>query len=74
MTEKGSGPVDTDAAMTVTPEQSRSTMSLSLPVMTFNLHRDKPTDGPNSWEHRRDLCATLINKFAPLIVCTQEGV
>ncbi|KAG6544427.1 hypothetical protein Mapa_014065 [Marchantia paleacea] len=50
-----------------------SNNNMSLTVMTFNLHRERATDGPNSWEHRKDLCASVINKFSPLIVCTQEG-
>ncbi|BFI39675.1 hypothetical protein MPTK2_7g02090 [Marchantia polymorpha subsp. ruderalis] len=51
-----------------------SSNNMSLTVMTFNLHRDRVTDGQNSWEHRKDLCASVINKFSPLIVCTQEGL
>ncbi|KAL2610974.1 hypothetical protein R1flu_022666, partial [Riccia fluitans] len=47
---------------------------MSLTIMTFNLHRERTTDGPNSWEHRKDICANIIKKFSPLLVCTQEGL
>ncbi|XP_042961771.1 uncharacterized protein LOC122296273 isoform X2 [Carya illinoinensis] len=49
-------------------------MSVSLTVMTFNLHEDQPPDSPNSWEKRRDLCLSVITSYSPLILCTQQGV
>eukprot|EP01018_Ginkgo_biloba_P014138 Gb_36899 [translate_table: standard] len=49
-------------------------MSASLTVMTLNLHRDKSADGPNTWERRRDICISIITKYSPMILCTQEGL
>ncbi|KAK7347601.1 hypothetical protein VNO80_22137 [Phaseolus coccineus] len=49
-------------------------MSVSLTVMTFNLHDDEPHDSPNSWEKRRDLCISVITNYSPIILCTQQGV
>ncbi|KAJ0089799.1 hypothetical protein Patl1_14620 [Pistacia atlantica] len=49
-------------------------MSVSLTVMTFNLHEDQPEDSPNSWLKRRDLCISVITSYSPLIICTQQGV
>ena len=48
-------------------------MSVSLTVMTFNLHDDEPPDSPNSWEKRRDLCISVITNYSPIILCTQQG-
>ncbi|XP_039004973.1 uncharacterized protein LOC120132230 [Hibiscus syriacus] len=49
-------------------------MSVSLTVMTFNLHDDQPEDSPNSWEKRRDLRISVITSYSPIILCTQQGV
>ncbi|CAM8976321.1 unnamed protein product [Rhodiola kirilowii] len=50
-------------------------MSLSLTVMTFNLHEDPAEeDGPNKWDKRRDLCVSVITSYSPTILCTQQGV
>ncbi|PPD78099.1 hypothetical protein GOBAR_DD24985 [Gossypium barbadense] len=49
-------------------------MSVSLTVMTFNLHEDESEDSPNSWEKRRDLCISVITSYSPIILCTQQGV
>ncbi|KAJ1433590.1 Endonuclease/exonuclease/phosphatase superfamily [Sesbania bispinosa] len=49
-------------------------MSVSLTVMTFNLHDDQPPDSPNSWEKRRDICISVITSYSPIILCTQQGV
>ncbi|GMI81478.1 hypothetical protein like AT4G30900 [Hibiscus trionum] len=49
-------------------------MSVSLTVMTFNLHEDQPEDSPNSWEKRRDLCISVVTSYSPVILCTQQGV
>ncbi|KAF8407268.1 hypothetical protein HHK36_006395 [Tetracentron sinense] len=48
-------------------------MSVSLTVMTFNLHEDQPEDSLNSWEKRRDLCISVITSYSPMILCTQQG-
>ncbi|CAN1328428.1 hypothetical protein LINPERPRIM_LOCUS34424 [Linum perenne] len=53
-------------------------MSVSVTVMTFNLHDEDQAaageDRPNSWEKRRDLCLSVITSYSPLILCTQQGV
>ncbi|XP_010265581.1 PREDICTED: uncharacterized protein LOC104603285 isoform X1 [Nelumbo nucifera] len=49
-------------------------MSVSLSVMTFNLHGDQLEDSPNSWEKRRDLCISVITSYSPMILCTQQGL
>ncbi|KAG6772249.1 hypothetical protein POTOM_023649 [Populus tomentosa] len=49
-------------------------MSVSLTVMTFNLHEDQAEDSPNSWEKRKDLCISVITNYSPMILCTQQGV
>ena len=49
-------------------------MSVSLTVMTFNLHEDQPEDSPYSWEKRRDLCISVITSYSPMILCTQQGL
>lgn len=49
-------------------------MSVSLTVMTFNLHEDQPSDSPNVWEKRRDLCISVITSYSPMILCTQQGI
>lgn len=49
-------------------------MSVSLTIMTFNLHDDQPEDSANSWEKRKDLCISVITSYSPLILCTQQGL
>ncbi|KAG6474665.1 hypothetical protein ZIOFF_068603 [Zingiber officinale] len=50
-------------------------MSVSISVMTFNLHEgDLPSDSPNSWEKRKDLCVSVITNYSPTILCTQQGL
>lgn len=49
-------------------------MSVSLTVMTFNLHEDQVEDSPNSWVKRRDLCISVITSYSPLVLCTQQGI
>ncbi|KAB5514503.1 hypothetical protein DKX38_028409 [Salix brachista] len=49
-------------------------MSVSLTVMTFNLHDDQAEDSPNSWEKRKGLCISVITSYSPTILCTQQGV
>jgi endonuclease/exonuclease/phosphatase family metal-dependent hydrolase len=43
-----------------------------LRVMTFNVRFPSPDDGPNRWEHRRDLLVAAIREKAPDLVGTQE--
>lgn len=49
-------------------------MSVSLTVMTFNLHEDPTEDSSNSWEKRRDLCISVVTSYSPMILCTQQGI
>ncbi|GAB2244272.1 hypothetical protein Droror1_Dr00024400 [Drosera rotundifolia] len=49
-------------------------MSVSITVMTFNLHDDEPKESHNSWEKRKDLCISVITSYSPMILCTQQGV
>ncbi|KAG7617956.1 Endonuclease/exonuclease/phosphatase superfamily [Arabidopsis thaliana x Arabidopsis arenosa] len=49
-------------------------MSVSLSVMSFNLHDDLPEESPNSWLKRKDLCLTVITSYSPIVLCTQQGV
>ena len=48
-------------------------MSVTLTVMTFNLHDDQPPESSNSWEKRRDLCISVLTSYSPAILCTQQG-
>ncbi|MFO0897232.1 MAG: hypothetical protein U0836_07400 [Pirellulales bacterium] len=45
----------------------------SLNVMTFNL-RYASDKGPNSWPERRPVVREVLQKFAPDVIGTQEGV
>ncbi|VAH03746.1 unnamed protein product [Triticum turgidum subsp. durum] len=48
--------------------------SLSITVMTLNLHEgNQPSESPNSWEKRRDICVSVITSYSPTILCTQQG-
>lgn len=48
--------------------------SLSITVMTLNLHEgEQPSESPNSWERRRDICVSVITSYSPTILCTQQG-
>ncbi|CAA7408088.1 unnamed protein product [Spirodela intermedia] len=50
-------------------------MSLSMTVMTLNLHDgEQGGDSPNCWEKRRDICVSVITSYSPTILCTQQGV
>lgn len=49
-------------------------MSVTLTVMSFNLHDDQPPESSNSWEKRRDLCISVITSYSPAILCTQQGI
>ncbi|PIA52958.1 hypothetical protein AQUCO_01000664v1 [Aquilegia coerulea] len=50
-------------------------MSISLTVLTLNLHeQQQQQDSPYSWDKRRDLCISVITSYSPIILCTQQGV
>ncbi len=42
-------------------------------VMTFNLRFENDRDGENSWSHRRELVTSIVERFAPALLGTQEG-
>jgi endonuclease/exonuclease/phosphatase family metal-dependent hydrolase len=44
-----------------------------LRIMSFNLRFDTEEDGPNAWDHRKELVISTIQKANPDIVATQEG-
>lgn len=44
----------------------------SLRVMTFNVRYPASGDGPDRWEHRRDLMVTTIRELSPDVMGTQE--
>jgi endonuclease/exonuclease/phosphatase family metal-dependent hydrolase len=48
--------------------------AVALKVMSFNLRRRKESDGPNTWDHRRDAAVAVIQRHDPDLVGTQEGL
>jgi endonuclease/exonuclease/phosphatase family metal-dependent hydrolase len=46
----------------------------ALKVMSFNLRRDKDSDGPNQWNARREAAVEVIRRHAPDLLGTQEGL
>lgn len=46
--------------------------SFDLRVMTFNVRYGTAEDGPNAWEHRKDLLIKTIADAAPDVIGTQE--
>ncbi|MBD2871646.1 endonuclease/exonuclease/phosphatase family protein [Paenibacillus arenilitoris] len=46
---------------------------MKLPIMTFNLRIDSGTKSEDSWDRRSVRVAETIERFAPVIVGTQEG-
>jgi endonuclease/exonuclease/phosphatase family metal-dependent hydrolase len=47
---------------------------VALKVMSFNLRRDKESDGANTWNARRDAAVEVIHRHAPDLLGTQEGL
>jgi endonuclease/exonuclease/phosphatase family metal-dependent hydrolase len=43
-----------------------------LRVMTFNIRMITEADGPNHWEHRRDLVVAMLRAEQPDVIGTQE--
>lgn len=41
-------------------------------AMSFNIRYGAADDGPNSWEHRKELVADVIRDYAPDVAGTQE--
>ncbi len=54
--------------------RTRRLAALPLRLMTFNLRRRKPSDGPNTWSERRGAAAEVVRRYAPDVVGTQEGL
>lgn len=52
----------------------RLLVAVALRVMTFNLRRDVPADGPHAWPHREEAAANLVARQAPDVLGTQEGL
>jgi endonuclease/exonuclease/phosphatase family metal-dependent hydrolase len=44
----------------------------SLRVMSFNVRQMDGDDGPNDWEHRKDLLVETIRMYSPDLLGTQE--
>ena len=44
----------------------------TLTAMSFNIRYGLADDGPDAWEHRKDLVVDVIRDYAPDIVGTQE--
>ncbi|MGQ9483532.1 MAG: endonuclease/exonuclease/phosphatase family protein [Desulfosoma sp.] len=42
-------------------------------VMTFNLRFENDQDGQNSWIYRREWVATIVRRYRPDVLGTQEG-
>ncbi len=42
-------------------------------IMTFNLRFATPADGPNEWQHRKELVVEIIQAHRPDLLGTQEG-
>jgi endonuclease/exonuclease/phosphatase family metal-dependent hydrolase len=43
-------------------------------IMTFNIRFENDRDGENGWEYRRDFVTGVIERYAPAVVGTQEGL
>lgn len=48
--------------------------SFGVKVMTFNLRRNKESDGPNAWHQRKDAAVEVIRRHGPDLLGTQEGL
>ncbi|MBN1197901.1 MAG: endonuclease/exonuclease/phosphatase family protein [Bacteroidales bacterium] len=53
---------------------SSSTDSISFRVMTFNIRYDNPQDGIYSWNQRKDLVLTALDRENPDIIGFQEAL
>lgn len=45
-----------------------------LRVMSFNIRYGAADDGPNRWQHRRELVMDTIRRYGPDLLATQEGL
>lgn len=48
--------------------------SQKIQVMTYNIRYDNPSDGDQSWSHRKDFLARQIQFYAPDILGIQEAL
>ncbi|MBZ8178662.1 endonuclease/exonuclease/phosphatase family protein [Oscillatoria salina] len=46
---------------------------MQLKVITFNIRYDKPDPGENNWQVRKKAIASLIDRYSPDLIGTQEG-
>ena len=53
-----------------TPDNTQQT---DLNVMTFNIRNGKANDGPNNWDKRKPLVASVISDHAPDVLGLQEA-
>jgi len=44
-----------------------------MKLITSNIRFDNPSDGLNSWDHRREFLSSLLLSHSPHIIGTQEG-
>ncbi len=47
-------------------------MSQSLSLLSYNIRYDNPADGANSWPHRQEQVATLLQRQQPDLIGLQE--
>ena len=47
---------------------------LDVKAMTFNIRNSAAADGPNRWQHRRDMAVELIRRFSEDFVGIQEAL
>lgn len=47
---------------------------MNIDVMSFNLRYWNKADGPNAWPNRRSAVVSVIQRFDPLVMGTQEGL
>jgi len=52
----------------------KSSSELDFSVMTYNVRYGLADDGENSWEYRKDNLVSLIKKYNPDFLGTQEGL
>lgn len=46
---------------------------LAITIMSFNIRTAQKNDGANSWQYRKDACATMIQNILPDVVGFQEN-
>lgn len=56
------------------PVNMTLTMPSTMQAMSFNIRYDNPSDGNNSWQHRKNHVATLIRYYSPDVLGIQEAL